>query len=75
MKATLRQSYEVGDLALRLLTTLQASLTITLGDTTHARQAARDVGRRHATVTGAITDPAGGLAADTAYSAADPRLA
>ena len=59
----------------RLLTTLQASLTVTFGDTTQARQAARHVGRRHATVTGAITHPAGGLPAGTLYSAADPDLA
>ncbi|WP_157936849.1 oxygenase MpaB family protein [Geodermatophilus chilensis] len=59
----------------RLLTTLQATLTVTFGDTTQARQAARRVGRRHATVTGAITHPVGGLPAGTPYSAADPDLA
>ena len=59
----------------RLLTTLQASLTITFGDTTQARHAARSVGRRHATVTGVITDPADGLPAGTPYSAADTELA
>lgn len=59
----------------RLLTTLQVTLTITFGDTSQARQAARGVGRRHATVTGTTTTPAGRFPVGTAYRAADPELA
>lgn len=59
----------------RLLTTLQVTLTVTFGDTSQARQAARGVGRRHATVTGTTTTSAGRYPAGTAYRAADPELA
>jgi len=59
----------------RLLTTLQVSLAVTFGDTDQARNAARTVGRRHATVNGTTTTATGRLPAGTAYRASDPTLA
>jgi len=59
----------------RLLTTLQVSLTVVFGDADQARQAARDVGRRHATVTGTAPTAIGGFPAGTPYRASDPELA
>lgn len=58
----------------RLTGTLQATLTVTFGDTAQARDVAAAIGRRHAPVTGALTEDAGAHRAGARYDATDPAL-
>ena len=59
----------------RLRVTLDATLTITFGDTAQAHAAAATVRRRHRSVHGVLPTPTGSLAAGTPYRADDPDLA
>jgi uncharacterized protein (DUF2236 family) len=59
----------------RLRATLRATLTITFGDSSQARDAAARVGATHRRVRGALPADVGTLPAGTPYRASDPDLA
>jgi uncharacterized protein (DUF2236 family) len=59
----------------RLQGTLDAFLTVTFGDTTQVRDAARHVARRHRVVQGTLAEATGPIPAGTPYRAADADLA
>ncbi len=64
-----------GDPLRRLHGTLNATLTVTFGDTAQAQDAAAYVGERHRSVRGALPVATGSLPAGTPYRATDPDLA
>lgn len=59
----------------RLRGTLDATLTVTFGDSAQVQAAAAAVARRHRPVRGRLTEGSGGFAAGTGYRADDPELA